>query len=198
MAKVKYFAKENNSVGTHSFYAVPLPNGTLTFEELCQEACENTTIEASILRAAVTEYMKVVKRNVLKGFRVPLGDQFITVYPNLQLSVKDTKDKQGNDVIATAKILIASNGKSRLGATVSNRFSQEFAANVSWQKVDAKTGAPVEEEDITDGDETPGGETPDPGTNTGDNTGGGTGTIDTGGGGASPSPSEGGENDGGD
>ena len=198
MAKVKYFAKENNSVGTHSFYAVPLPNGTLTFEELCQEACENTTIEASILRAAVTEYMKVVKRNVLKGFRVPLGDQFITVYPNLQLSVKDTKDKQGNDVIATAKMLIASNGKSRLGATVSNRFSQEFAANVSWQKVDAKTGAPVEEEDITDGDETPGGETPDPGTNTGDNTGGGTGTIDTGGGGASPSPSEGGENDGGD
>ena len=204
MAKVKYFAKENNSVGTHSFYAVPLPNGTLTFEELCQEACENTTIEASILRAAVTEYMKVVKRNVLKGFRVPLGDQFITVYPNLQLSVKDTKDKQGNDVIATAKMLIASNGKSRLGATVSNRFSQEFAANVSWQKVDAKTGAPVEEEDITDGGETPEpgtgeGASPDPSQGGGNS--GGTGTIDTGGGASTPTPTPGGndgENDGGD
>lgn len=158
MAKVKYFAKENKKVGTHSFYAVPQPNGTLTFDELCEEACENTTIEASILRAAVTEYMKVVKRNVLKGFRVPLGDQFITVYPNLQLSVKDTKDEHGNLVVATAKMLNAANGKSRLGATVSPKFSQEFASSVSWQKVD-KNGAPVddEEDDITDGSDTPGG-----------------------------------------
>ena len=33
MAKVKYYAKENSSIGTHSFYAVPIPNGTLTTEE---------------------------------------------------------------------------------------------------------------------------------------------------------------------
>ena len=179
MAKVKYYAKENSKVGTHSFYAVPLPNGTLTFDELCEEACENTTIEVSILRAAVTEYMKVVKRNVLKGFRVPLGDQFITVYPNLQLSVKDHKDDEGNMVKATAKMLVASNGKSRLGATVSTKFSQEFASSVSWQKVDAKTGAVIDEEDITDGGsdtptpsggDTPGGDTPGGG---GDNGGGG-------------------------
>jgi len=197
MAKVKYYAKENKKVGTHSFYAVPLPNGTLTFDELCEEACENTTIEASILRAAVTEYMKVVKRNVLKGFRVPLGDQFITVYPNLQLSVKDHKDNQGNMVVATAKMLVATNGKSRLGATVSMRFSQEFASSVSWQKVDAKTGAVIEEEDIVDGSDTPGGDeggsqgtdtvTPDPGTGGGETpdpgTGGGGngGNSDTGG-----------------
>ena len=32
MAKVKYYAKENSTIGTHSFYAVPIPNGTLTFE----------------------------------------------------------------------------------------------------------------------------------------------------------------------
>ena len=34
MAKVKYYAKENSTIGTHSFYAVPIPNGTLTFDEL--------------------------------------------------------------------------------------------------------------------------------------------------------------------
>ena len=44
MAKVKYYAKENLKVGTHSFYAVPLPAGTLTFDEVCEEACANTTI----------------------------------------------------------------------------------------------------------------------------------------------------------
>ena len=42
MAKVKYYAKENSSIGTHSFYDVPIPNGTLTFDELLEEA--TTTI----------------------------------------------------------------------------------------------------------------------------------------------------------
>ena len=162
MAKVKYYAKENTKLGTHSWYAVPVPNGTLTFDELCQEACENTSIEPSIMRAAVTEYMKVVKRNVLKGFRVPVGDQFITVYPNLNVSVKDTKNQDGTvKEAATSKMVTASKGKSRLGASVSIKFSQEFASNVSWQKIDERTGAELPEEDITDGaDDNTGGTTP--------------------------------------
>ena len=157
MAKVKYTIKENTKVGTHSFYAMPVPNGTLDFMEVCEEACENTSIEPSLMRAAVTEYMKVVKRNVLKGFRVPVGDQFITVYPNLNVSVKDTKNQDGTvKEAATAKMVTASKGKSRLGASVSINFSKQFAMEVSWQKVD-ETGAVVEEEDITDGGSESGG-----------------------------------------
>ena len=110
------------------------------------------------MKAAVAEYMKTVQANVLKGFRVPVGEQFITVYPNLNVSVKDTKDKEGNVTVATAKMLTANKGKSRLGASVSIRFSQEFASQVSWQKIDERTGAAVEDEDITDGgSDTPGG-----------------------------------------
>ena len=45
MAKVKYYAKENSSIGTHSFYAVPIPNGTLTFDELLDEAMDCKGIE---------------------------------------------------------------------------------------------------------------------------------------------------------
>ena len=30
MEKVKYYAKENSTIGTHSFYAVPILNGTIT------------------------------------------------------------------------------------------------------------------------------------------------------------------------
>ena len=173
MAKVKYYAKENTKVGTHSFYAVPVPNGTLTFNEVCEEACRNTSIEPSIMKAAVAEYMKTVQSNVLKGFRVPVGDQFLTVYPNLNASVKDVKDKEGNVTVATAKMLTANKGKSRLGASVSIKFSQEFASNVSWQKIDERTGAAVEDEDITDGgsgDDTPagGGGGTSPGDNEGD------------------------------
>ena len=152
MAKVKYYAKENTKLGTHSWYAVPVPNGTLTFDELCQEACENTSIEPSLMRAAVAEYMKVVKRNVLKGFRVPVGEQFLTVYPNLSMSVKDTKNQDGTvKEVATAKMVNAMKGRSRMGASVSINFSKEFAMQVSWQKIDALTGADIEDEDITDG-----------------------------------------------
>lgn len=150
MAKVKYYAKENTKLGTHSFYAVPVPNGTLTFDEVCEEACRNTSIEPTIMKAAVAEYMKTVQSNVLKGFRVPVGDKFLTVYPNLNASVKDTEDKNGVKTVATAKMLTANKGKSRLGASVSVKFSQEFAANVSWQKIDERTGAAIEDEDITD------------------------------------------------
>jgi hypothetical protein len=187
MSKVKYYAKENTKMGTHSFYAVPVPNGTLTFNEVCEEACSNTSIEPSLMRAAVAEYMKTVKRNVLKGFRVPVGEQFITVYPNLNVSVKDTKNPDGTvKEVATAKMLTANKGKSRLGASVSINFSKEFALSVSWQKIDEKSGAVIEEEDITDDTgNTPGGD--DTGGNTGgndnqdgDNTGGG---DDNGGGG---------------
>ena len=158
MAKVKYTLKENKKVGTHSFYAVPVPNGTLDFMELCEEACEKTSIEPSLMRAAVAEYMRAVKRNVLKGFRCALGEQFIYVYPNLEASLKDKKDAQGNVVeVATAKMFTLAGAKSRLGAMVSKKYSALFAAEVSWQRVDA-SGAAIDEEDIVDGDDTPGGD----------------------------------------
>ena len=169
MAKVKYAIKENNKFGSHSFYAVPVTNGTLDFMEVCEEACEKTSIEPSLMRAAVTEYMKAVKRNVLKGFRVAVGEQFIYVYPNLEASLKDKKDAQGN-IKKMKKIedFTLAGAKSRLGATVSKKYSAQFAAEVSWQRVDA-SGAAVEEEDITDGGgEVPGGDVPG-----GDNNGGG-------------------------
>ena len=170
MAKVKYTIKENKKVGTHSFYAVPVPNGTLDFMEVCEEACENTSIEPSLMRAAVAEYMKAVKRNVLKGFRCAVGEQFIYVYPNLEASLKDKKDAQGN-IIEVAKIedFTLAGAKSRLGATVSKKYSAQFAADVSWQRVDA-SGAAIDDDDIIDdGGDTPGGgdtptPTPDPGT----------------------------------
>jgi len=126
--------------------------------------------------------MKAVKRNVLKGFRVPVGEQFLTVYPNLSLSVKD-KEIDGQLVVATAKMLNAGNGKSRLGATVHSKFSALFSNEVSWQEIDEKTGAAIEDEDITDGADEPednvsdnvnannNNPTPDPNTGGGDDAG---------------------------
>ncbi len=185
MAKVKYTIKENSKVGTHSFYAVPVLNGSLDFMEVCEEACENTSIEPSIMRAAVTEYMKAVKRNVLKGFRCAVGEQFLFVYPNIEASLKDKKDAQGNILeVATAAKFTLAGAKSRLGASVSPKYSAQFAAEVSWQRVDA-SGAAIEEEDITDN-----GTTPSP---SGGDNGGTTPTPSGGGGGETPGGDNGGE-----
>lgn len=164
MAKCKYGVKENTKTGTHSCYAVPVPNGLLTFDELVKEASAKTTYEESVIRAAIEEYMKVVQTNALKGFRCQLGKDFLTVYPNITISVKDAKDpKTGEIVVATPAMVTARNAKSRLGCTVSPKFSDLFQREVQWQKVD-QTGAAVDEEDINDenpaNDPVTGGDTP--------------------------------------
>ena len=171
MAKIKYTAKENKKVGTHSYYGAPVFNGKLTTEELLEEALDGKSVEPSIARAVIEEYMKAIKRNVLKGFRCELGTDFLTVYPNISVSVKDTKDeKTGETIVATAKMLSAANAKSRIGCSVAAKFSAKFAQEVSWQKVD-QSGAVIEEEDVTQGNENVEGE--DSGSSSNQNTGGG-------------------------
>ena len=76
--------------------------------------------------------MKTVQSNVLKGFRVPVDEQFIMVYPNLNASVKDVKDSNTGEVtVVTAKMQTANKGKSRLGASASVKFFASKAAQPS-------------------------------------------------------------------
>ncbi|MBR2881121.1 MAG: hypothetical protein IKB96_02000, partial [Prevotella sp.] len=76
-----------------------------------------------------------------------------------QLSVKDTEDPETHaPIVATADMLNAANGKSRLGCTVAAKFSRQFSDEVSWQKVDPTAAAAASgEEDITEGGENQGG-----------------------------------------
>jgi nucleoid DNA-binding protein len=152
--KIPYVARENTKVGTHSFYPQPIAKGTFGFDRMCKKAAKNTTIEEHTIRSAVTEYMKVAQEALLEGNRVEIGEQFITLYPNLKGSVKDYKDqKTGETVVVTAKDLTASKCKSRVGATVNRYFSDEFERSVSWVKTD-KTGAVIDEgEDATETNE---------------------------------------------
>lgn len=148
MAKIRFCVKENNSTGTHSFYAVPLLNGTLTFDELCTEASVKTGIEPGIVQAAVTEYIRTVRRNLLKGFRTQVGKDFLTVYPTLRMSVKDETDGKGRVIRpATARMVNATLAKGRVEAVMNRKFTQAFVSEVNWQKVDATTGAVIEDED---------------------------------------------------
>lgn len=170
MGKVKYTVRENIKTGTHSWYAVPVYTGKLTFAELCEEAADDNTYSVEEIQGCVSKFMKIVQREVGRGFRCEVGTNFLTVYPNIQCSVKDelNPDKTVKKV-AQKDDVKANNAKARLGCTVSNKFSTEFANNVSWVKVDAH--GDEEEDDITQGNENVengsdntqgGGDTPDP------------------------------------
>lgn len=168
MAKIKYTVKENIKTGRHSWYAVPVFSGTLSFSELCEEACDDNTYSVEEMTGCVSKFMKIVQREAARGFRCKLGTDFLTVYPNIQCSVKDELNQDGTvKKVAEAKDVRAQNAKSRLGCTVSPKYSFDFANNVSGQKVD-KNGNAIEEEedDITQGNENvdpSSGETPQPG-----------------------------------
>lgn len=147
--RIEYFAKENTKVGTHSFYPQPKSKGTFGFERMCKKAAKNTTVEEDTVRQAVREYMKVAQEALLEGYRVEIGDQFVTLWPNLRGSVKDELNDDGTVKRAvTAKELTANKCKSRVGATVNPVFSSEFERLVKWVKTD-KAGNIIDEEDDT-------------------------------------------------
>ena len=136
-----------------NFFHVAIIGTTLCALAALSSSCQNTDITPSIMRAAVTEYMKAAQNNLLKGFRVPVGEEFLFLYPNLRASAKDELNQDGTvKKAATADMVVPSKQKTRLGCSVSSKYSDKFASEVSWQRVDPVTGSEVEgTEDVTDG-----------------------------------------------
>lgn len=152
MAKttIQYGVNEGTVNGKHYVAARVKYAGKLSFDALCEEACDGNVIKPSEMKNAVALYLDALKRNVKKGFRCELGDQFLSIYPKISCtSVDDENTKyvaKKEDVKASRK-----DCKKSIGATVNVLFSQDFAQNVNWQKVDGN-GTPVDDgdEDITD------------------------------------------------
>ena len=62
MAKIKYTTRENKKTGTHSFFAAPVFNGTLSTREILDEALDGKAMSPSEANAVIEEFMKAVKR----------------------------------------------------------------------------------------------------------------------------------------
>ena len=119
------------------------------------------------------------------GYRVPLGENFITLRPVLQCSVTDvTDEKTGKVTVATPDMIRPTSGISRVAASVSAKFSQLFALSVNWRR--ETSGTDDEEEDGDDATQV----TDEPGDNTGGQQGG-----QQQGGSSSSSSSDDGDND---
>lgn len=173
MAVIKYTVKENNAVGTHSFYAATQSYSTLTCEDMKDEVVEGLGISPDLVPTIIKRYMRVALRSAGRGHRVKLGDELV-VYPQISCSVKDELNDDGTvKKAATADMLNVQNARSTIGATIAQSVQQSFAQSVSWKRVTEKA-----DEETTD-DTTAPTDTTDP---TDDTQGGGTGGNGEGGG----------------
>lgn len=132
--EIRYKTLENKKVGTHSFYAQPDYTGTFTMDEIIERACGNTSIEPSVARAAIELIQDATMSYLLRGYRCQIGYDFLTIYPNIRLSVKDYQDEEGNTVVATADMLNANAAESSLDCTVHPKFTKNFAFDAKWRK----------------------------------------------------------------
>ena len=175
MAKIKYIIIDDSRLGRHVVYAKAKSTGTLTFQEMCEKACEKTSIEETLMQAAVKEYMKKAQELLLMGYRVPLGNDFITLRPVLQCSATDVTDKEtGKVTVATPDMIRPANGISRVAASVSQKFSKLFSISVSWKRDDKAADDEEDEDDATQVTDEPadtGGEGSGEGTGTGSGSG---------------------------
>lgn len=166
MAIIKYSVKENNNLGTHSFYGVAQSYSTLDFDDLADDVVEGLGISPSLVKTVLDRYMLVAKRNVLRGHRVKFGD-LLTIYPQLSCSVKDELNDEGTvKKAATIDMFSIAGAKSTIGATISQNVQQSFASSVSWKRVadaeDSPEGSDDNNPDNTPDDNQSGGNTPNP------------------------------------
>lgn len=178
MATIKYQVKENKTLGTHSFYAQAVSFSTLDFNDLAEEVVEGLGITPELVSTILTRYMRVAKRNVLRGHRVKFGD-LLTIYPQISCSVKDEFNDDGTvKTPATADMLTISQAKGSIGATIAQSVQQSFAQSVSWKRVtdpDEDTTTTTTDPSGEGGNGGSGSGTGGSGSGTGDNTGGGEG-----------------------
>lgn len=186
MAVIKYSVKENKTLGTHSYYAQAVSFSTLEFQDLADEVVEGLGITPELVNTILTRYMRVAKRNVLRGHRVKFGD-LLTIYPQISCSVKDEVDDNGNIIkVATADMLNVASAKGSIGATISQAVQLSFAQSVSWKRSNEATsddgGNPGDDTPTDTGDDSPSGGGGTTQQNQNNNNGGGTQTGNTGGG----------------
>lgn len=150
MAIINYTVKENKNLGTHSFYTQAKSFSTLDYADLAEEVVEGLGISPELVITILARYMRVAKRNVLRGHRVKFGD-LLTIFPQMSCSVKDELNDDGTvKKAATADMLNISQAKGSIGATISQSVQQSFASSVSWRRV---TDKDEEEETTTNPDD---------------------------------------------
>lgn len=153
MSKVKYRVREytptqNQSLGSHSFFAETVINNRIDNAELARKIAARTGFKAYECQAIVAAIADIVAEEVLESNSVCLaneqGIQLVSIYPKVTGSisdkdVQDNPEKYNNAQVATEEMLTPDMLTWSLGATVGVKFSKQFAISKQAQKVKTTT-----------------------------------------------------------
>lgn len=86
-------------------------------------------MEAHEIRGVMERLASRAQTLLSRGFRVEFGP--VTIFPKLSGTLTDTETHA-----ATADDLSVVKAKTTLGATVSRKFTRDFAEGCNWQRID--------------------------------------------------------------
>ena len=134
-SKAQYFIKEAVKLAKHCFYMTFRSRGTIDFETLATNALKGSTYRPSEVIGA----MRLIKEQAIEymatGFRVDIGEDFLTIWPNILGTVKDTVDPStGQTIVADPTKLSAEDAETRVGCTVARKYNKLVSKSIEWEK----------------------------------------------------------------
>lgn len=137
MTNIVYTVNEQSGAKTHSVFAQAVTSKTLTSHELITMAMKNTTYSVSEAEAIIKELADTIKDVCGMGLACQLGDGWISFYPVVNCSIKDTVDEHGNIIPATKDMLVPTkyNACAKIGCRVSCVYQKQFNTDVHYHKV---------------------------------------------------------------
>lgn len=128
---IKYKVQHRRSQVSGKHYAslAAVSNGRISLSDLCEDVASKSHMEAHEIRGVMERLASRAQILLSRGFRVEFGP--VTIFPKLSGTLTDTETHA-----ATADDLSVVKAKTTLGATVSRKFTRDFAEGCNWQRVD--------------------------------------------------------------
>lgn len=125
--KVQY--RRSQVSGKHYASLAAVSNGRISLSDLCEDVASKSHMEAHEIRGVMERLASRAQTLLSRGFRVEFGP--VTIFPKLSGTLTDTETHA-----ATADDLSVVKAKTTLGATVSRKFTRDFAEGCNWQRID--------------------------------------------------------------
>lgn len=162
--RAKEFSPNANQIGmSHSWFAEAYCPNTVSNSQLAKLVEARTGLRAYEVEAAIKGLCEVIYEECMQSMRVYLtdnnDDKFISIEPKVAGSISDAMvvadaEKYNGATVATEAMLAELPKSITLGATVGVNASKKFALSAKLQKYTGNS----------DGGDSEGGDTPEPGT----------------------------------
>lgn len=150
--KPLWFIQEFLTNGIHGFRTRFLSRGSKGFYETVESAFKGTNHDVDNFITEMRLVQKQALEDMSQGFRVDIGDNFVTIYPNAVGTIRDSIDPStGHTIVADPNKLTSDDIDTRVGCTVAKRFHKKLRSLIEWKKtVNKNPDLPDEEDDTQD------------------------------------------------